>query len=239
MKQAKAIDRYLKKKPGTLPTLASWLGGLAVTLLPFFQHWLLWFPDRLNRRYLHGDFIEHFGPRGFIYQAVSEGRLPLWDPYKETGLPTLDYIFDLFNPLLLAVNLLFLEDGFMRNHASQITLVLHYSIGALGAYLWVLSLGLGRTAALLMGVVWSSCGFMLIKSAGHDTMIHTTAWAPYMFMFLDKARRTGSLAASGWAGFFLAMVFIGGHPQIFYMFALMLAIYAVYYARGVLPSQGL
>ena len=229
MHWAKSLDRYLEKHPGGLPWVGTWLGGIFVTLLPFLQHWLIWFPDRDNRKYLHGDFIEHFGPRGFIYQSIMEGHLPLWDPFKETGLPTLDYLFDIFNPLILAINLVFLEDGFMRSHASQINLVLHYSIGGLGAYIWVMSLGLGRTAAIVAGVVWSSCGFMLVKSAGHDTVIHTTAWAPYMFMFLDKARRTGSLIASSWAGFFLGMLFLGGHPQYFYYFSILLVLYAVYY----------
>ena len=226
----KVIERYIGDKPRTIDTLVTWLGGLMVAVLPFLQHWLIWFPDRDNRRYIYGDFIEHFGPRSYIYQAIIEGRLPLWDPYKETGLPTLDYLFDFFNPLILSINLLFLEDGLMRSHAAQMNMVLHYSIGGLGAYLWVKSLGMGRTAAVVMGVFWSSCGFMLIKSAGHDIIIHTTAWAPYMFMFLDKARRTGSLAASGWAGVFYAMVFMGGHPQIFYLFSIMLLVYGVYYA---------
>ncbi len=230
MQWPKVIERYIGDKPRAIDTLVTWLGGLMVAVLPFLQHWLIWFPDRDNRRYIYGDFIEHFGPRSYIYQAIIDGRLPLWDPYKETGLPTLDYLFDFFNPLILSINLFFLEDGLMRSHAAQMNMVLHYSIGGLGAYLWVKSLGMGRTAAVVMGVFWSSCGFMLIKSAGHDTMIHTTAWAPYMFLFLDKARRTGSLAASGWAGVFLAMVFLGGHPQIFYYFSLMLLIYGIYYA---------
>jgi hypothetical protein len=238
MNWAKALDRCLKNHPRLLPGLASWLGGLVSFILPFFQHWLLWFPDAANRRYLHGDFVEHFGPRSYVYQAISEGRLPLWDPFKETGLPTLDYLFDIFNPLILAINLFFLEDGLMRNHASQLSLVLHYSIGGLGAYLWVLSLGLGRTAALVMGVFWTSCGFVLIKSAGHDTVIHTTAWAPYMFMFLDRARRTGSLAASAWAGFFLGMLFLGGHPQYFYYFTILLALYGIYYAAVFMRLKG-
>ncbi len=213
------------------------LGGALVVVLPFLANWLLWYPAPADRLWLGGDFVEHFAQRAYAYRALAEGRLPLWDPFRETGLPVASYLFDLFNPALLPLAFL-LEDGYLRCDVAQLFMVAHLAIGGLGGYLWGLSLNLGRTAACLMGLVLGLNGFLLVKTWGHDLVLHTMAWAPYVFLFLDRARRRASALAGAWAGFFLALVFLGGHPQFFYYVALALAAHFVYWGVGLSRERG-
>lgn len=224
-------------KPG-LKRLYDWLAGALVSVLPFFSLWLLWFPPEKGRWYLGGDFIEHIGSRSAFYQALSEGRFPLWDHLHHTGLPFLSYLFDLFNPVIL-LYVFNLEDGYLRNGPMQIMMVGHFAIAALGAYLWGQSLKLGRTAAMVMGICWSLNGFFLVKASGHDLVIHTIAWIPFVFLFLDRARQKGSALSGAWAGFFLAMTFLGGHPQFFYYVALALLAHVIFWAVVLCRKQGI
>lgn len=227
------MPRLLKNfSPSRLRTLA---GGLLVSVMPFLAGWLVWFPAPGSRHYLTVDFVENFGPRSYLYRAIAQGHLPLWDPFKETGVPFLSYLFDIFNPVFLLYPFL-LENGYLRNDVAQLMLVIHLAIGALGAYLWGLDSGKGRTASTVMGLIWGLNGFLMGNFFdGHDMVIHTMAWAPYLFLFLDRARRRGSALASAWGGFFLALVFNGGHPQFFYYVAIALGIHALYW--GVLLWQ--
>ena len=185
--------------------LWNWLGGFFVFAMPLLSTWLLWASPEKRRLFLGGDFVEHIGARSQAYRLLANGHLPLWDPLRETGLAFPGYLFDLFNPVLLLFPLL-LENGYLRNDSMQLIMVLHLAVGGLGAYLWGLGLGLGRTASCVMGLVWGLNGFILVKASGHDLVIHTLAWVPYVFLFLERARRKVSALASAWAGFFSGAV---------------------------------
>jgi hypothetical protein len=228
MSVAGKIDLVLSRLTPWGPALLSWLGGLMVALLPFLQHWLKWFPSPLDRTHLGPGLADHLGPRGFVYQALSQGRLPLWDPYRETGLPTLDYLPGLLNPLVFLQAVLF-GDGQYGFGAIQIMVVLHISLGGLGAYIWGLSQGLGRCSALLMGVVWSAASAVLLRKEGQELIIHSLAWLPFIFMFLDMARQRASWLAAAWGGVFLGLLILCGHPQYIYMTIIFLALYLVYH----------
>lgn len=215
----------------------AWILGGFVTAMPLLSTWLLWFPPDGQRVYLRSDFLEHLGPRGYFYQALSQGKLILWDRLHDTGLPILSYIFDAFNPVIL-LYVFTLDQGLLRSHPMQAMMVGHLAIGALGAYLWGLALKRGLTASAVMGLCWGLSGFVLVKASGHDLVIHTLTWWPYVFLFLDLARRKGSILHSAWAGFFLAMTFLGGHPQFFYYLAVALAAHGAWWASVRIREKG-
>jgi hypothetical protein len=219
------ILNYIASRTERLKDLA---GALFMAVLPFLQNWLMWYPPADSRHTLTGDFMEHFGARGYWYSALKEGRLPLWDHMQDVGLPYFGYMFDLANPIIL-LNIFLLDEGYMRNYPSQVMMISHFAISGVGAYLMGLSLGLGRIAALVLGLVWASNGHILIKNVGHDLAIHTSAWVPYVFMFLERARQKLSWLNAAWAGFFLGMLFIAGHPQYFYMVMILLACHLIYW----------
>ena len=199
----------------------SFLGGVLVVLLPFLQRLLY-----LNGLFYGRDFTELIGARGYFYHQLRQGKLVLWDALQATGIPFPTYFFDLFNPLSLIYTFL-LQDGYLRSNPAQWILTIHCSLGALGAYLLGLSLKLGRTAAVVMGVIMGCCGVVVIKSV-EPMMVHTFAWAPFIFLFLHRARRRGLKREGLWAGIFMGLCFMGGHPQIFYYIGVAVLLYALY-----------
>jgi hypothetical protein len=197
------------------------LGGVLVMLLPFLQRLLY-----LGRIYYYRDFTEVIGARGYFYHQLRQGKLVLWDAFQATGIPFPSYFYDLFNPLSL-IYTFFLQDGYLRSNPTQWMLAVHCSLGALGAYLLGLSLKLGRTAAVVMGVIMGCCGVVTIKSV-EPMMVHTFVWAPFIFLFLQRARERGLKREGLWAGVFLGFCFMGGHPQIFYYIGVAVLLYALY-----------
>ena len=199
----------------------TFLGAVLVMLLPFLQRLLY-----LKGLFYGRDFTELIGARGYFYHQLRQGKLVLWDALQATGIPFPTYFFDLFNPLSLIYAFL-LKDGYLRSNPAQWLLTIHCSLGALGAYLLGLSLNLGRTAAVVMGVIMGCCGVVVIKSV-EPMMVHTFAWAPFVFLFLHRARRRGLKREGLWAGVFMGFCFMGGHPQIFYYIGVAVLLYALY-----------
>ena len=211
MKSAPQVKNSFWTSPAFVWTVA---GAILVALLPWLQRWLYLVPDLDQRIFLGRDFLELTAQRAYFYRALLEGKLALWDPLMATGLPFMEYLFDLFNPLSL-LNAFFLEEGLLRSDYLQTVLAAYCSLAALGAFALGLELKLGRSAATVMGVVMGCMGVVTAHSE-HSMMIQTFCWAPLVFLFLHRCRDGHSLFNAAWAGVFLGWSFMGGIPQIFY-----------------------
>ncbi|MCB2225990.1 MAG: YfhO family protein [Desulfarculaceae bacterium] len=211
-------------------------GAALVILLPWLQRWLYIYPELDYRLFLGRDFLELTSQRAYFYRGLAEGKLLLWDPLMATGLPFMEYLFDLFNPLSL-LNTFFLEGGLLRSDYLQVVLTAYCSLAAFGAFMLGLQLGLGRAAATVMGVVMGCMGVVTAHSE-HSMMIQTFCWAPLVLLFLHRARHGKSLINAAWAGLFLGWSFMGGIPQIFYYVGLGASIYCLYAAIDELQTNG-
>ncbi len=220
------------RDPELLLTLA---GAALVVLLPWLQRWLYFWPELDHRLFLGRDFLELTSQRAYFYRALAQGKLALWDPLMATGLPFMDYLFDLFNPLSL-LNVFFLEEGLLRSDYLQRVLIAYCSLAGLGAFLLGLQLGVGRAAATVMGCVMGCMGVVVAHSE-HSMMIQSFCWLPLILLLLHRARHRGSLFNAAWAGVFLGWSFLGGIPQLFYYVGLAATLYAIHatvdeYQRG-------
>ena len=208
-------------------TLAWTLAGTAlVVLLPWLQRWLYLWPDLDYRLFLGRDFLELTAQRAYFYRDLAQGKLTLWDPLIATGVPFMEYLFDLFNPLSL-INVFFLEEGLLRSDYLQKVLTAYCSLAGLGAFLLGMQLNLGRAAATVMGVIMGCMGVVAAHSE-HSMMIQSFCWAPLVLLFLHRARLGRRLLNAAWAGVFLGWSFLGGIPQIFYYVAVAATLYSFY-----------
>ncbi len=203
-------------------------GGFLVIALPWLQRWLYLFPDGDHLLYYSGDFVELAAQRGYFFHTLAQGKLVLWDPLMGTGQPFLSYLFDLFNPISL-LSVFYLQEGVLRNEFAQTILAVHCSIAGLGAFLLGLQMGLGRTAATIMGMVMGCMG-VVVAHSHHSMMIQTFCWAPYVFLFLQRGRQKSPWLNGAWAGVVFGMCFIGGIPQIFYYVMFGVGLYVIYWA---------
>ncbi len=188
-------------------------------------------PDRLLfGKDLYGEWFNY---ESYIRHALSQGHLPLWNPYNSSGTPVLA---DPQMGLLYPPNVLL--RGLPLNTFFVVAYVLHFWLAAAGVYLLCRQLALSRGACLVgaLGVALSTPLTQLIYP-GHITVIYSLSWTPMIM-----ALATRSVQRGGWLphpGLVLALVmqFMAGFPQIS---VYTLGCVALYYGYSVLwpPGRG-
>jgi hypothetical protein len=169
---------------------------------------------------LAGQFL---GWRDFGFRELSQGHLPLWNPYVYSGSP---YFGGFQSALLYPLNAPYLFLPLAR--AVNVGIALHVFLGGLFMYCWVVGRRLHRTAGLLAAILFMFCGahFSHIY-AGHLPNLCTMAWAPLLFLAIDRVIERCSV---GWclAGMaVVAMQLLAGHPQYAFYTAIAAGLYAL------------
>jgi hypothetical protein len=188
---------------------------LAACVLVFF------WPLIVEGRFLYYDDIyDYFHWRLIHLEMARAGRLIAWSPYEFGGMPTLG---DIQKGLLYPLSLPFFVMETARAHSVYV--VLHFLLGAGGAYRLARSLDLGRTAACVSAVAFAFGAFPVFHLT-MTAMLGSTAWLPWVLLsahrFLSSGRWAWWAAAAGaWA-----MQWLAGSPQIAYLTALAVAVLA-------------
>jgi len=180
-------------------------------------HWRIlflgWLPDG-------GDMLNQFIPwREFALSCLSEGHLPLWNPYVFCGVP---FWANIQTALLFPWNFLHLALGVPQFFA--VCIVIHHIIAALGMYFFFLNRNRDCVSALIAATVYAWSGFFILHSNdGHLIHIQAYAYIPLCLLAQDRLRegftwlRVTGLAAP------LAMMILAGHLQLpLYVFYLLL-----------------
>ncbi|MCC6177871.1 MAG: YfhO family protein [Chloroflexi bacterium] len=175
----------------------------------------------LEGRVLGGyDTFVYFYPlRAYFAEAISDGRLPLWNPRLFMGSPFLaNPQTAIFYPGTWLFALLDVP------HAYALNFLLHVFVAAVGVYAFArVSLGLGRIAALVGGAAFAFSGF-LNGQAGHINQVSVAALVPLAALLLDLGLRTRrSLPFAGLTAT-LVLQILAGHPQEVYMTLVMLGL---------------
>jgi hypothetical protein len=165
-----------------------------------------------NQTFYAADHQLYFEPLSrFIGNAISQLRLPLWNPYIHCGMPQVAVPSPgIFYPL----NSLFAVLPY--GQASAWLMVLHQLIAGLGAFLLVTSLGWGVMAACTGGIVAAFSGYMFSLS-GNYTLVATAAWIPMSLWLMrsirtcDQFNRRCFLASL--ASFSIFMIIAAGRPE--------------------------
>ncbi len=136
--------------------------------------------------------------------AVSQGYFPLWCPYLFAGMP-----FLAFSHTQVLYPLGFLLTFFEYAKAVNFYYPIHLSIGFLGLYLLLTSLGLSRFVSFLIGLC-------TILSGNFFYFIHflpvasSDFWGIWFFYFLVKIGRRGNLAGLLGLALALCLEILGG-----------------------------
>ncbi len=184
---------------------------LGVVLL-FFARCL--FPGQTL--FLRDLYLWFFPQRQRLVELVAAGGLPLWDPFTHGGQP---FLANVNNVALYPTALLSLVLPSVA--AFNLEIVLHFLLGAAAAYQLARTLGIGRAASLLAGIVFVFTGVTL--SLG-NFLNRTLAlpWLPLFLLFWHlyvQRRHRRWFAAAAAAG---AMQLLAGSPEQL-LFSLLLA----------------
>jgi hypothetical protein len=160
------------------------------------------------------DFMYFFYPvRNFAAVSISQGELPLWNPYTLCGMP---FQADIQSAIFYIPNLLlslFVSDGRLPFFWLEMEIVVHYMIAGICMYYLAKSFGIERIYALFSGLVFCLSGFM-IAHAIHQVVICQVAWFPLVVLLFRRALRERSGLFMILCGLILGHAVLAGYPQV-------------------------
>lgn len=226
-------DSSLPKKRVAQNDMGNLIDILILALSPWLFFWRLITPNPADRLYIAaGDFTGQYFPlRAFVAGEWAQGRLPLWNPYLYGGQPALaDIQAGAFYPLHVGQTWLlgWLGLGFPVQ-ALQWQVILHFSVAAVGMYLFMRRLAGGRLAGLVAAVVFTYSGYLTGFPVQQMTILAVSAWLPWLLWGLVGAwqRQAAGLGfgrSVAWGAGAFALALLAGHPQtVLYLFYLSLA----------------
>lgn len=161
-----------------------------------------------------GDYTNYQLPaREFARDELFAGRLPLWCQYLSCGTPihaTQQAGFAYF-PVTIAVLVLGANAGLKFN------VFLHVLFCYFGQYKLARLFGVSRAASVFAAIVACQSGFLVYHLLeGHLTLVLEYALIPWFFWalvrFLRRPRAKTSVALAA----FVALLAVGGQPQLLY-----------------------
>ncbi len=201
---------------------------LPLILLPLIVAVWLWPVTVLGRRPAGGDISAVDLPKMTYYQnALSDGRLPLWNEQIGFGRPILS---EGQVGILYPINLL-LYRCFQPHDAYTVGMLTHFVLAGWFAFLCARGFQLGRAGAFLAAVVFVGQGFF-VGHLGQQWSYQTGCWLPLAVFVAWRW-----LEEEDWIWLFavilvLAMQLLAGHFQLaFYTHVTVLAL-AVLSAPG-------
>ena len=169
------------------------------------------------------------------HREIREGRLPLWNPYQDGGVPLLgNGQSALGSPLVWPALALGIDRGW------NVSLLLRALLAAAAVFLWLRDRGRSAEAAALGAVAFAVSG-PFVAWLEHP---HTLAAAGVPLLLLFGGRLAERPARRDLAGLALAtyLVLAGGHPETALLAAVLAAAYAFFRAgrpAGLLaPASG-
>ncbi len=131
---------------------------------------------------LIGDLIiQNYAWKRFVLNSLSSGELPLWNPYLFAGAP---FLANGQHSALYPFSILFLVLPLSKAYGwfalSQLWLA------GISMYLLGRVLGLRRGSAMLAGLVYQGCGFMVISAAVFPMISGAVVWLPLLLACVEK-----------------------------------------------------
>lgn len=177
----------------------------------------------LSSQYTDGR-SEFYPNQSFGFGALSEGIIPLWNPYVFSGMP---YFATIKNGIFYPLNFLYLI--LPVGSAINWTIALHMLLSGVTMYYLLKHYGTGRFGATIAGIVYTySAPHIMHIYPGHPNLLATTAWMPLAFLFLDRLIRGEGVKYGFWLSIIIALELLAGYPQHLLYILLALSFYLLF-----------
>jgi hypothetical protein len=153
-----------------------------------------------------GDIVSSGYPFQYYMQAqIRQGQLPLWNDRILAGVP-----FGSFYSTLYPTNvvLAFLPPWLVMTWS----LLLHFGLIGIFTYLYLRSLQISRKGAVVSGVIFMLCGFVM-GHTGHASVNRTLPWLPLILWAIEGWRQHLRWRYPAIGALTVGLLFLGGHPQ--------------------------
>lgn len=178
----------------------------------------------LKNPYMQDSIAQIYPWRHFLYQSLSKGILPLWNPYQLMGSP---FIANMKAMAFYPLNILFI---FGEVNSWNLLLFFQVFLSLLFFYAFSRSLKIGAAASILAGISFAlnslMMGYLEFGSEGHVLL-----WAPLMLLFTKKYLDNKESKNLFMLAIAVLLSILAGHLQdTTYLLIITLA-FAVYYAK--------
>ena len=178
------------------------LAGLA--LLPFL---LFWDVTTLRQIPFVGDTTDYYYPNQYyLSQQLKQGNFSLWNDRLLSGVP-LTAPAGTFYPL----NWLFAPIPAWM--ALSYSLLLHFSLAGVFAFICARGFGMRRRGAVVTGVVFMLSGFFVAHLYSAN-IVSTVPWLPLILWATEQWRQKLQFRYIGVGALATGLMFLAGHPQI-------------------------
>lgn len=200
----------LKKRFVSLLPIVAYVGITAIVFAKVL------FPPQGQMLFAPDIWRYHYYTKPFLFQQLSKGVFPLWNPYTFSGMPYIEQpqMTPWYPPMLLFAFLPIAQ-------AFSWYFAFHIFLAMAGMYFFVRSLRIsrigqiGRWPSWIAGVSFGLSGFFVARIyAGHIDIIAASAWLPMvlaMFLRLIEQPTPKRLIL---AGLFLAIQIFAGYQTI-------------------------
>lgn len=217
-----------KRSRSLLPNIVATVGQLRWLwlLIFFFTLPLLAFPEIiLGQQTLYKTDLTwiHFPRHIFAASEWLAGRVPLWDPYEDTGLPLLaeSQVGVLYPPSILFLSPL------PPSLALSLFILIHFSLAGLFTFILARSLGLGWAAATLSGLAFGMGGVLMAQTPNLNIMTGAV-WLPLILYGALQTTRRRSWLVALLASLPLALQILTAQPQVVFYSLVTVAGYGLY-----------
>jgi hypothetical protein len=156
----------------------------------------------------------------FARRELLAGRLPLWNPHQDGGVPLLgNGQAAIASPLVLPALLLGVKTGW------NLTLLLRILVAAMGTFLWLRDGGRSRRAACLGAAMFALSGPFVAWLEHPHTL--TAAAVPFVLLFARRIARNASVGSTVGLALATATVLLGGHPETACIAAIVVLLFTV------------
>ncbi len=181
--------------------------------------------------------LQNYAWKHFVQESLQQRTIPLWNPYLFAGVPFLAAgQHGAYYPL----GLMFLALPLAKAYGWYT--VLQLWLAGLFTYFLGRVLGQRRGSAFLSGLVFQSCGFMLVSAAVFPMIIGAAIWLPLLLACLElviqraadetNAGRTLPWVVTG--AIALGCQVLAGHIEITYYTLLVMAAFSLWRLAGPL-----
>ncbi len=209
----------------------------ALILLWLFFFWRLFTPIAADQASLRqGDFSGQFVAfGGYQYQRLTQGDIPLWNPYNNGGLP---FIADtqaavFYPPRWITIGLSHHLGGWSYN-ALQLEMTFHVLLCTLLMYGFMRRLtkdsAYSPLASLVAALIIGYGGYMTGYPPLQLAVMEAAVWFPLMALGILEATRGRKHAPQflALAGIALGFSWLAGHPQTSFFLTYLAAAYLAY-----------
>ena len=127
--------------------------------------------------------LENYVWKTFLRQAISQGELPLWNPYLFSGVP---FLAAGQHSALYPLSLVFY--ALPLPLAYGVFTWLQLAIAGFGMFFFGRALRLGRAASLFAGLAMMFSGFLVV-SVVFSMIIAAAAWLPWLLACIEMIIR--------------------------------------------------